>query len=168
MLKTKCGSQKPIGCVWAKVSKCPASGKALNLFNMNVNISQKSKSLPLGPAQRSLMNSNEDLEYLSWCLLRNTAGSSLIFSALYHLDGFTMSFFCPRSSITDTKIALCCAAQDANRIRLKSWRVPLQETRRKGRAFVTHQKTFIHTQKRWGLYSTITDEQLESSFNESV
>lgn len=55
----------------------------------------------------------------------------LICSAVYHLDGFTMSSFCPRYSITDTKIALCCAAQDGNRIRLKSLTVPLQKRQRR-------------------------------------
>lgn len=37
-----------------------------------------------------------------------------------------MSSLCPLSNITDSKIALCCAAPDATRIPLKSSRVSLQ------------------------------------------
>lgn len=59
-----------------------------------------------------------------------------------------MSSFCPRSSITDTKIALCCAAQDANRIRSKSWRVPLQERRRRGKSICdTSESVYSHAEK---------------------
>lgn len=56
----------------------------------------KNKLLPLGWMQRSLMNSNE--------VFKVTDVSSLIFGALYHPDGFTMSSSCPLSNIADTRL----------------------------------------------------------------